>query len=276
MLDIINFKNNRGEALLPNRYSFINESDLRDYEWDENTVNNRISSFTQGIREKSVQLAVIEPDESKAYAVRDAIIDVCERDIADKKPGTFICGDWTLKAYIRGCEFENYLESRKVAVYNLSVICEDPVWYRKRDFSFIPVNEDEGDGLNFPFNFPFNFGKSSANNTISNLSNWPAWFEMVIYGPCQNPTITIAGCKYSVNATLLNGDFITISSLGDKEKRIIKTSADGTKENYFFAKNDAVGYIFKQIPSGLSNVSWEGAFGFDVSIFEKRSAPKWT
>ena len=43
-----------------------------------------------------------------------------------------------------------------------------------------------------------------------------------------------------------------------------------------FSDRNRDDYIFEKIPSGSNDVSWDGAFGFDVTLLEERSEPKWT
>ena len=58
-------------------------------------------------------------------------------------------------------------------------------------------------------------------------------------------------------------------------RKIVKVKVDGTEENLFNSKNNESS-IWEKIPAGLSIVSWNGAFGFDIILFNERGTPRWT
>lgn len=60
-----------------------------------------------------------------------------------------------------------------------------------------------------------------------------------------------------------------------KTRKIVKVKTDGTEENLFNSKNNESS-IWEKIPAGLSIVSWNGAFGFDIILFNERGTPRWT
>ena len=108
------------------------------------------------------------------------------------------------------------------------------------------------------------------------LLGYPAFadanFKLVIYGAVTNPAITIGGHVYQVNCTVAAGEYLTIDSL---TKKIFLTGSGGAVTNKFNDRNRD-SYIFEKIPAGANAVAWSGSFGFDVTIYEERSEPKWT
>ena len=96
--------------------------------------------------------------------------------------------------------------------------------------------------------------------------------RLKIYGEAENPSINIAGHIYAVNGRIQTGESLLIDSI---TKTIVLTTATGTKVNWFDKRNRE-SYIFEPIPSGINSVSYNGTFGFDVTIVEERSEPKWT
>ena len=94
----------------------------------------------------------------------------------------------------------------------------------------------------------------------------------MIYGPCSNPAVYIAGHEYRVNCDVGENEYLTIDAT---TKRIYLTQNDGKEINVFNNRNRD-SYIFEKIPPGNSTVSWDGDFSFDVILLEERSAPKWT
>lgn len=73
----------------------------------------------------------------------------------------------------------------------------------------------------------------------------------------------------------LDADDIDSSTRYAKDRKIVKVKTDGTEENLFNSKNNESS-IWEKIPAGLSIVSWNGAFGFDIILFNERGTPRWT
>ena len=96
-------------------------------------------------------------------------------------------------------------------------------------------------------------------------------FRILIYGQTTDPVINIGGHRYAVNGSISAAETLLIDSL---TKTITLTTAMGTKVNWF-ANRDRNSYIFQPIPAGMNIVSWIGTFGFDLTVIEKRSEPKW-
>ena len=85
------------------------------------------------------------------------------------------------------------------------------------------------------------------------------------------------GYIYELRTTLYDGEYAVIDSSTRyaKDRKIVKVKADGTEENLFNSKNNESS-IWEKIPAGLSIVSWNGAFGFDIILFNERGTPRWT
>ena len=79
-------------------------------------------------------------------------------------------------------------------------------------------------------------------------------FEMVVYGPCENPEILIGSHKYHVNCQLETGEYLVINSLS---KKIYKVKNDGEQVNQYNLQ-DRDWYVFQKVASGSHSVSWSG------------------
>ena len=75
-----------------------------------------------------------------------------------------------------------------------------------------------------------------------------------------------------IKAEVSSGEYLVIDS---SEKTIMLVKGSGEKVNCF-NKRSRDSYVFEKIPVGANTVSWEGEFGFDVTLLEERSEPKWT
>lgn len=118
---------------------------------------------------------------------------------------------------------------------------------------------------------------SDIQQSYGNSNYTASGFKMIIYGPCINPLIRIAGHIYELRTTLYDGEYAVIDSSTRyaKDRKIVKVKTDGTEENLFNSKNNESS-IWEKIPAGLSIVSWNGAFGFDIILFNERGTPRWT
>lgn len=111
-----------------------------------------------------------------------------------------------------------------------------------------------------------------TNRVLSNTGIVEMPFRLIIYGPCVNPVIYISNHAYQVNCSVESGEHLIIDS---SEKTIQLVSNHGIISNKFAQRNKE-SYIFQKIPAGSNNITWDGSFGFDITLFEERSEPRWT
>ena len=129
-----------------------------------------------------------------------------------------------------------------------------------------------GGGADYPYDLPYDYALSVNGRKIVCGSVDSSAFRLLIYGEATNPTVIINGHAYAISGTIAKGETLLIDSLN---KTITLTTAAGNKVNWF-DKRGRDGYIFEPIPAGQNTVTWSGAFGFDLTVVEKRSEPKWT
>ena len=55
---------------------------------------------------------------------------------------------------------------------------------------------------------------------------------------------------------------------------MMKYLSNGTIQS-IFEKREKKNSVFKWIPSGELILNWDGTFGFDLTIYKERGAPKW-
>jgi hypothetical protein len=127
-------------------------------------------------------------------------------------------------------------------------------------------------GMDNSFDHPYEYAVRMNGRSIVCDSFSGSAFRLLIYGECINPTVNIGGHAYTVNGTVGNGETLLIDSMA---KTITLKTAYGNTVNYF-DKRSRDSYIFEPIPSGKNAVTWSGDFGFELTVIEKRSEPKWT
>ena len=276
MLDNFIYEDHHGRRFvgLENKV-FANYNNLRDYSWDYDTINNRISRFYKGITENKIPLVVCGMTAEKALAAMNQLHEFAETDIAAKLPGRIYVGEYYTPGYILGSEKTDYLITKRLCKLNLSYVSDDPYWYKEKTHVFAAGLEGSigsEDGKDYPHDYPYDYIVSQTGREIICDSIMGNEFRLRIYGDVEEPTVIIGGHLYKVFGTIAKGETLLIDSL---TKTITLTKADGKKVNWFDNRNRE-SYIFEPIPTGKSTVIWNGDFGFDLTVIEKRSEPKWT
>ena len=273
-IDEFIFENHLGQRFegLPHRV-YLNQNDLRDYSWSFDTINNRISRFYMGTKNRKIPLVVYCKSGDEAVAVMNRLHELAEADIVAKKPGKIFAGDYYTSGYITASVKSNYLIRRKYCKIELTLTSDDPAWYLEHTHAFFPGTESGFvGGFDYPFDYRHDYALSMNGRKIVCNSVGSSAFRLMIYGEATNPAVVINGHTYTVNGTIAKGETLLIDSLN---KTITLTTASGKKINWF-DKRGREEYIFEPLPAGQSTITWSGAFGFDLTVVEKRSEPKWT
>lgn len=275
MLDMLRYENHLGEVIsFGENGIFANESDLRNFLWSFTSKNNRISNFHRGIKEKKLNVIIACGSEAEGIAKRNTLFEFCEKDVLAKQHGKIIIGDYYMKCFIVGSEKANYLFRKGYMELKLSIVTDFPAWVKESTVMFRRASspsEIGGKNFDFPFDYAFDYASGNASRALINEDFAPTNFRMYIFGACANPQIYIAGHTYNVNAEIAAGEYIVIDSVA-KTVELIRNN--GEKVNCFNHRNRD-SYLFEKIPPGANDISWDGDFGFDITLLEERSEPKW-
>lgn len=276
MLDNFIFENHLGIRFtgLENGV-YLNYNDLRDYSWSYDTINDRIHRFYRPVTSRKIPLIVLCSSESQAVQIKNRLMDLAEVDIEARLPGKIYIGDYYTNGYITASKKGDYLVNERYCKIELTLTSDDSAWYSEKDHVFTPDPDSmigSGSGVDHPYDFPYDYtlttqGKNIVCDTVGSNA-----FRLTIYGEAINPVVTIGGNTYSIKGTVGPGESLQIDSLS---KTITLTTATGGKVNWF-DKRGRDSYIFEPIPPGQSSVLWPGTFGFDLTVIEKRSEPRWT
>ena len=255
---------------------YLNYNDLRDYAWHYDTINNRISRFYRSITKRNIPLVVVCGSAAEAITVKNRLFDLAEADIRARMPGRIYIGDYYTLGYITSSTKADYLITKQYCTITLQLTSENPAWYSEHTHGFMPGSNDIGDsisgGTDYPYDYPYDYALSMSGRRITCDTIADNAFRLRIYGSAVNPTITVGGHVYTVNGTIGEGESLLIDST---TKTIILTTASGQNINWF-DKRGRDYYIFQPIPPGQHTVSWTGTFGFDLTVIEERSEPRWT
>lgn len=275
MLDNFIYENHLGQRFVGLDLGvYLNSSDLRNYSWKFDTINSAISRFYRPTTNRKIPLVVCGNSAEEAMTAMDKLAELAESDIVAKIPGKIIVGDYYTNGYITSSQKANYLLDKRLCGIELTLTSDDPAWYRDHTYPFLASDESAigiGSGIDYPYEYPYDYALSMNGRKIVCDSVGSSAFKLLIYGEATNPTITINGHNYMVRGTIRNGETLLIDSL---TKTITLTTFEG-KTNWFDNRGRE-DYIFEPIPAGQNTVKWNGTFGFDLTVIEKRSEPRWT
>lgn len=149
MLDNFIFENHLGMRFIGLENGvYLNYSELRNYSWDYDTINNRISRFFRPIKNRKIPLIVCCKSDEEAIEIKNRLFELSEMDIEAKMPGRVYIGDYYTTGYITASTKSEYLLSKRLCYIDLTLTSDDPAWYREETYIF-PVNgefEEEDPG----------------------------------------------------------------------------------------------------------------------------------
>lgn len=279
MLEQIKFINHLNETMEWGKNGiYVNYNDLHDYSWSIVSENNKISQFEKGIVNKTIPLKIYCTDTEKGLAIKNQLMEIAEKDVLAMQYGKIVIGDYYLKCYIIGSTKGNYLIHKGYLEVTLTIATDLPQWVCETTQSFfkegnpVEVYDVSSNYLDYPFDYSIDYLNSLHERRINNTNFVSSEFEMIIYGAVSNPIVFIGGHAYEVCCEVSENEYLTINS---RTKTIVLTRYNGEKVNCFKHRNKQ-SYVFEKIPSGNNIVVWNGNWGFDITLFEERSEPKWT
>lgn len=283
------FVNHNKKKIALSDYPYLFQSgDLLDYNWDYETITggkNKLKSLKKSPKEFFVKIAVLEefgiPLEQrreKFKASVDYLVQVFEEDVLDGVEGRLYTETgYYLSCMCIGSKKADWNMGLPVMFNELTILSLNPMWLKDTTYVFrtdisVPSAGEERN-LDYPYDFPCDFVSGMTERTIQNTGVAPVDFEITLYGACLNPTVNIGGQTYRVYATIEKGEYLKINSIN---KKIYKVKVNGEVVNLFHQREREYTPFFRKIKPGLNAVTWSGAYGIDVTLFEERSEPKWT
>lgn len=272
MLEQLKYINHLGETLEFGKNNlFVNENDLRNFAWEITSKNDRISGFKKGIVSKTIPIVLKCESDEEGVMLKNKLFETFEKDVLAVKHGRIIIGDYYLKCFVTESAKSNYLIHKNYLKISVKITTDFPYWIKETMSTFNYGGLVDGCDLDFNREFPFDYTSNLRGKQLNNEHFVAANFRINIYGICENPSVNIGGHLYEVEASVGNNEYLTIDSVN---KTIVLTKIDGTQVN-FFNKRNRNSYIFEKMPPGVSNVSANGIFKFDIILLEERGEPKW-
>lgn len=276
MLENFIFENHLGQRFdgLANGV-YLNANELRDYSWSYDIINNRISRFYRQPTQRKLPLLVCCRTTAEAVEVKNRLLELAEADVGAMLPGKVYVGDYYTTGFITASKKSNYRITGRYCSIELTLTSSDPIWSRESTYVFGGPGGIPGQpqvGIDYPFDYAFDYSVSSNSRQIVGGSVIGSKFRWRVYGPAEDPAITVNDHIYQVFGTIRAGETLVVDSLA---KTITLSTASGAKVNWFNNRSRE-NYIFEPLPAGQSDILYNGSFAFDLTVIEERSEPKWT
>lgn len=269
MLDKIKYVNHLNEVFeFGVNDVYIDENDLRDFVWLYDKYTKRVSNFRKDINTKKLPIKAVG---SNRFNRLNELLNITEKDVVDEIYGRLYVGAWYIEGYVFKGAFKGYTDNNAVD-FSLEFVTVSSSWIRPSDYNYRTDTYGSESGLGYPYDYPYAYRSKLNIKQIVNEFYTPANFKMIIYGPVNNPSVTIGGHIYNVDCDILSNEYLTIDSVA---KTIVLTKQDGTKQNKFNSRN-VQSYVFQPIPNGVNTMSTTSEFDFDITLLEERSSPVWT
>lgn len=245
--------------------------------WELETValNNRIVGFSRVLPEVTFALVISSDDDAGGVSSRNSLYEIPASDRARLQPGKLYFNDWYISGYFKASTPDNFWQTRKAAYYELTFVASEPMWTREKTKTFMP--QQLADGVDYPLDFSFDYTGSVNFDTIDNENYSPSFVRIVVQGAASEPSVTIAGNEYRVDAEIGAGEYLEIDGLS---KKVVVVGTDGSSRNVFAKRHgrqvEGSGhYVFEKIPAGESSVLFSDGLTFSVTVIEQREEPRW-
>lgn len=276
MLEQLKYKNHLNEVFEFGKDGiFVDTNELHDYEWAVTKKGNRISAFNREVSKRKLPVIIICDTEAKGIAARNKLMEVVEKDVLAMKHGQIILGDYYFRCFVTKSQKKNYLTTKRWMEATLTLTTDFPYWVKESTAQFGTRTASEvsaGKNLDFSHDVPYDFYSGFEKRELVNTGFVGSNFKIIIYGVASNPAVFIGGHEYRVNCDVGENEYLTIDSL---TKQVYLTGNKGEITNKFNDRNKD-SYIFEKVQPGSHAVTWTGDFGFDITLLEERSEPKWT
>lgn len=226
-----------------------------------------IESESMPARSASLEITFLNLNEA------DRLVSIIDADRERNIPGRLIADKWEQRAALRGLDPSELTPSKLKASTECCLL--DGVWRKPRLLHMLPNSGDSEGTKRYTYQYPYRYASEYGSRSITVLSKKSVAFLMCIFGFVRNPTIRIARNVYTVNVTIPKGGYLLLDG---RDCSATLVTADGVKSDVYAlcvrGQGEGCGtYAWERIPAGSSPVSWDDTFGFDLTIFEERSAP---
>lgn len=268
----IKYINNSGKTVDLNKYPYkMLLSDLLDGEWSYDSSNNIIDSFYKKIQSRTLKIDSHRTSGQSARSVQSNLVDLFEADVVQNKRGRIYVDDYYMLCNIIK-DKKTLWETNVVVSSEFSLVTDYPYWIRESKITYERKQASDTGYLDYPYDYPYDYSPNDIAVYLENTEVMPADFKLVIQGPCENPQVTIGQNKCQIMTTLSSYEYIVLNSM---DRTAYKVSSTGTVTNVFESLNRNY-ENFDRIPQGKHIISINGTFKMEITMYMKRSEPRWT
>lgn len=255
----------------------LKDANFHNYAWEYDGIEQQygvdITKFRKEAKEYDASV-IFRGSINERKENLNHFLEASEKDIINKTPGKIIYEDYYIRAYVISSSTYPY-DGADWTQKDVVFLCPYPFWIREETRSFLPVESTSSyntEFLGYPYGYLYDYSAPDATDLIWVVNHFASCeFLMTIYGPEDNPLVTVNGHPYQVFAELETGEYMTIDS---RENRVEKHLPDGTSINLYNYRSRQES-IFEPVEPGSVRVMWSGEFGFDITLYLERSEPGW-
>jgi len=274
---MISYKSTRTEEVFPfdDGVTYLNSLELAGWKWDSTSLNGR-SRYSRNAQEMKAVVSFCDADSAAKFMT------TIDADTEAGVEGILTINDWSIRGNISAGSLAWKTVDGKYAQYEITFHADYPIWFSQiGTWSFPASSASATGGLDYPHDYPFDYyPPPSGQKTISVDSLSPCEFELVVYGPATNPAVTINGIKHEVDCDVFDGSLLFINSMNaklgaDAYGAVIFTrdSTGGITNEY--GKQSRTDDVLARIEPGENLITWNGTFGFDLTLYETRGVRPW-
>ena len=249
---------------------------LTSTEWKYSTISGvngigRVKRFYKDTQECSLTLGIMADSADQFNEITYRLHRTFDRDIRRMRPGKLVWNDWYKEVFAVETSNSSFEELFEAVDRDVTFISVYPYWVKRMVYTYSVNNTQAVSGLDYSHDYDFDFDLEEITEVVRNNCIDAANFEIMFYGPCVNPSVTVGNHIYEVFITLNAGERLTVNSL---TKKIMKYDANGNGENVFHLRNRD-SYIFEKIQEGVTPIVRNKNSRLDITIFDERGEPEW-
>ena len=247
---------------------------LHDYSHSYSTNGGKITQFTDEITDWTLDIVVA----GTSAEDRNNMIEAFEYDVLKMIPGKLWSGEYYLECYVTANSKDQWWFDEGYMHASITVTAEKPKWVREFYKVFGEERDEDSTGIDYAHDWSFDYASNVLVKTAKNTSIVSAPFRMTVYGPTTKTVSIIIGSNtYEVSRKLTDGQQLVIDS---RLKTITLKEGNGAESNVFSERSGeqvlgSGSYIFEPIPAGVSYVTWDGDYRFELVVYDERSEPRW-
>lgn len=275
-MEFVWYENHQGQRIClsekPYKLLDIDELYMISREYIES--DGKVTGFKQKIITKTFELDILSMKgrhwKESAERMRELI------DIDIEEGGKLFVGDYYISCRIHMMTPEKINLCNPYVTCKLTLVSDQPVWICPQSQTFLStsVPSEKSNTKRYPYRYPYHYRARAGASTLYNPLSQPSPYQLIIYGPVNNPAITIGSHLYQVYTEVLENERLVIDYSSARNRIVKRYTQNGTVIDEFDKRNKQIS-VFELIKTGKQAVNWSGLFSFDIVLYDERSQPKW-